>query len=122
MAAGAPRKYDRKDLLEKLQEYIKNTDMPIVSEFAYKYGIPREYLYQMSKDEDELSYTIKSLINKKEYELERGGLTGKYNPSMAIFSLKQLGWKDRQDIDLKGEMENKTVIQFEVFKPKKKKK
>lgn len=31
--------------------------------------------------------------------MERGGLEGKIDKTMAIFSLKQLGWKDRQEID-----------------------
>jgi hypothetical protein len=29
--------------------------------------------------------------------LEKKALKGQYNASMAIFSVKQLGWKDRQE-------------------------
>jgi hypothetical protein len=36
-------------------------------------------------------------IAKKEGALERMALEGKVNTSMAIFSLKQLGWKDTHE-------------------------
>lgn len=93
--AGRPKVYNKKEIqaiLEKLNEYIDNTKIPIVAEFAYQNDIRRAALYE----QPELAYAIKKLIDKKEAELERKGL--ETNNSMAIFSLKQLGWKDRQDI------------------------
>lgn len=80
---------------EKLVCYIDTTDIPIVAEFAYKNNVRRQFLYE----NDILSDTIKRLIDKKEANLERQGLENKINHTMAIFSLKQLGWKDRQEID-----------------------
>lgn len=87
---GAPRKYDRDELLQKLEDYIETTDIPILSEFAWKHGLHRQKIYEMP----ELSDAIKKCITKKEAALEAGALRGELNPTMAIFSLKQIGWND----------------------------
>ena len=71
--------------------------MPIIAEFAYMNEIDRNYLY----DNAIFSTLLKRCIAKKEANLEKGALTGKLNPSMAIFSLKQLGWKDKKEVDVK---------------------
>ena len=36
-------------------------------------------------------------------------LTGKYNATMAVFSLKQLGWKDKQEIDVASNIDSVSV-------------
>ena len=90
---GRPLKYtlDKlEDIKSKLELYIDKTDIPIIAEFAYKNKIPRAKLYEF----EELNYTIKRLIDKKEAQLERLALNKEINHTMAIFSLKQLGWKD----------------------------
>ena len=86
---------------ELLIKYINDTDIPIVSEFAYQNNIRRALLYENKV----LSYTIKGLIDKKEAQLERKALDGDVNITMAIFSLKQLGWKDRQEIEHSGSIQ-----------------
>lgn len=94
---GRPRKYNDeqvKEIVDKLTKYIDNTDMPIVAEFAYYNDIIREELYDYS----EFSTLLKKLICKKETYIEREGLLGRINPTMAVFSLKQLGWSDRREI------------------------
>jgi hypothetical protein len=98
MPAGAPRQWDREWLLSELLQYIDNTEVPIVAEFAYQHDITRQQLYEMP----ELSDALKKLIAKKESSLEKGCLTGKLQPSMAIFSLKQLGWKDTHTNEVTG--------------------
>ena len=93
MTAGRPRRYSNKQIKEicqRLEEYIANESVPIVAEFAYKNDIPRNALY----DYPEFSTLIKKLIDKKESRLERLALNGKVNSTMAIFSLKQIGWRD----------------------------
>lgn len=87
---GAPRKHNRKKLLKALNEYIDSHELPIVSEFAYLNGLNRTNIYEFP----ELTDALKRLIAKKEHALEVGALTGKYHATMAIFSLKQIGWKD----------------------------
>ena len=83
-------------LLKKFEKYINDTTLPIIAEFAYMNDIERQYLY----DNKMFSTLLKKCTTKKEANLEKGALTGKLNHTMAIFSLKQLGWKDRQDTEV----------------------
>ena len=82
-------------LFYRFKKYINDTTLPIIAEFAYMNDIERQYLY----DNQMFSTLLKKCIAKKEANLEKGALTGKLNPSMAIFSLKQIGWKDRQETE-----------------------
>ena len=84
---------DQPDLFRKFEEYIDKTDIPIVAEFAYKQGLWKSYFHERP----EFANLIKRCLTKKESALERGTLLGSLNAPMAIFSLKQLGWKDRAE-------------------------
>ncbi|MET3699358.1 DNA-packaging protein gp3 [Bacillus oleivorans] len=94
-----PRKYTDEQvsgLTQKLAEYIEKTEIPILAEFAYLNDINRQTLY----DYEEFSSLIKKAIDKKEAQLEKKALKGEVNHTMAIFSLKQLGWKDKQETNI----------------------
>ena len=98
-----PRKIDYQALIDDADEYIATADPPILAEYAHLHGITRQYLYELadrerSEGRPALSDTIKRLSEAKEAILERKGLKGEYNSTMSVFSLKQLGWKDRQEI------------------------
>ena len=80
---------------EKLEKYIDESDIPVLADFCTKEKVLRQRLYEIP----ELSDTIKLLTQKKEANLELGCLSNAINPTMAIFSLKQLGWKDRQEVE-----------------------
>lgn len=89
-------KEENDDLLRKIEEYIEKTDIPIIAEFAYLNKVPRTSLY----DNPILSVAIKTLIDKKEAQLERKALNKEIDKTMAIFSLKQLGWRDVQEMNV----------------------
>ena len=93
---GRPREIDREALRLKFLNYIQETPIPIVAEFAAQNGLYRQMLYEM----DELADALKACVSKKEGALEREALKGEVNCTMAIFSLKQLGWKDIQGREL----------------------
>src|SRR5580700_6090069 len=95
---GAPRTYDRAKLLVALEQYIESTEIPILSEFAYKNGLYRQRLYEFPELED----ALKRCVSKKEAALASKALKGEVNCTMAIFSLKQLGWKDYNSTELTG--------------------
>jgi len=98
---GRPIKWTptaREELLDKLQQYVDETEIPILAEFAYQNHMNRSQLYHY----DELSNAIDECREKKEAQLERLALTNKISRSMAAFSLKQLGWKDRIDLEHSG--------------------
>ena len=111
MPEGRPRKYSKKevlDLKEKFREYISKADIPIIAEFAYRNGILREALY----DYDEFSTLRKLCIQKKEAQLEIKALLGEVNSTMAIFSLKQLGWTDKSQTEITGKDGEELVIKL----------
>jgi hypothetical protein len=111
MPAGRPRKYTKKllkEIEEKIIAYTDNTPVPILAECAYELGMHRRQMYEFP----ELNHAIKRLITKKESVLEKGALSGKLNTSMAIFSLKQLGWSDKQEVNHSGAIEANSKIEL----------
>jgi len=111
MGAGRPTKYTPEvieDIRQLMEEYLMEVDIPIVAEFAYKNRIPRQKLYEFAGNDEEFNDTIKALIDKKEAQLERLALEKVIDKTMAIFSLKQLGWKDTQEVDI-GSREGLTI-------------
>lgn len=102
MAGGRPKRYTKEfllDIAEKFEKYIEDTEIPIVAEFAYLINFPRSSLYQF----EEFETVLKKCIDKKEANLEKLALTNNVNTSMAIFSLKQLGWTDKVEQNVKSE-------------------
>lgn len=95
---GRPPKVNIDDLINNADSYIEEADPPILAEYAHIHGITRQYLYELASKHEELSDTIKKISEAKEVKLERKALQGDYAPSMAIFSLKQLGWRDTHDV------------------------
>lgn len=98
-----------KKVNREMAEYTKNTEIPIMAEFAYTHDYPREELYKHK----ELAHSIKKMMEKKESQLEKLALTNKVNPTMAVFSLKQLGWKDKHQVENSGSIERKIVFENE---------
>lgn len=86
------KEVDMPELVEKFRTYIEETDIPIVAEFAYTNDLDRRWLYERQ----EFSTLLKKCVDKKEVALERGMLTGSLNATGSIFSLKQLGWRDKE--------------------------
>ncbi len=106
MPAGRPRKYDREALGKEFAQYIESNDIPIVAEFAYQHGMDKQLLYDWA----EFTALIKTCTQKKEAALEKQALSQQVNVTMAIFSLKQLGWSDRNETTHKGDAAHPIVI------------
>lgn len=115
MARPKSPKYEIDFILDTMEDYIESTELPIFKDVCVKNNWCSDYIYQLSVNNEELSRCIKKLSDKKEVELERGGLTGKYNKTMAVFSLKQLGWKDK--IELEQTNSNDNAIKIEMVAP-----
>lgn len=96
---GRPPKVTIEQLIDGVDDYLSNTEIPIVTDYALKSGISRNRLYELAKGNEELSTAIKKITDTKEVVLERGCLEGRYNPTMAIFSLKQMGWRDKVEVE-----------------------
>ncbi len=121
-----PKKYTKSKLREIAKEidaYVEKppNGIPSIAECCYllgeKIGTYRRQFFYEHDDCPEFLDSVKKLIAKKEYMLEMGGLSGKLNTSVAIFSLKQLGWTDKQEHSLAGSKDGsgpkKVTIEWE---------
>ena len=96
---GRPIKYHVDEIIKIIDEYTKITELPILKEVCYINDWDYQVILNLSQTNSDLNYFKKRLLYKKEIELERGGLMGKYEKTMTIFSLKQLGWRDKPSTD-----------------------
>lgn len=102
-------KYDVDEICRALDSYteqcLKQKEVPILKEVFVKKGWNYNYITRtlngrlLEKGDERLETSIRNLIDAKEYMLERLGLKGKINTTLAVFSLKQLGWRDQQQVD-----------------------
>jgi len=134
-SVGRPAKYSDKDELEKeIADYfstcgwvnIEGTDEvkfkpPTISGMALYLGFAtRQSMYEY-KEKPEFTYIIKKATSLIESYHEES-LAGK-NPTGHIFVLKNLGWLDKTDVDLKTsvdtEQQRKDIMQ--ILQEKKKK-
>lgn len=110
---GRPPKLTEEQRLEvykAFEDYIARTPDPTVVGFiaydpvAAQYFLTRDNL----NDWKEFSTLQKYCIEKQEAYLLQAGGTGRYNPTMAIFRLKQPqhGYTDRQDVNTQGEVKH----------------
>ena len=99
-------KYNIENMCKKIDEYInKNKNgVPILKECCLLNDWPYDYVMQLQRENPLLAQSTKKLLSWKEVNLEKFALTGKVEKTMAIFSLKQLGWKDKQDNDENEDM------------------
>ena len=98
MPAGRPVEYTTEriqEIIDLLTEYTNITDIPILAEFCYMNNIRRGAMY----DHPELSDALDQCLLKKEWKLEKEALAGNIPVQMAKFSLAQMGWSDKQEID-----------------------
>ncbi len=86
------------EIADLLFAYTEKTDYPSIADFCFKNNIRKQRLYE----QPELEAERERLLAKKEACLEKLGrsLTKEQGSrgSFIIFALKQLGWKDKQEI------------------------
>ena len=106
MARLKTGKYD--NLRQDIIDYTEQTEYPILKELCYLKHYNYDYVMQLQRDNEELSQSIKELLYKKESYLEREGIKGNLAQTMAVFTLKQLGWRD--NIEVNAENTNRITI------------
>ncbi len=89
MAGGRPTKYKGEATIEAVQKYIKNYkkkgDMiPSIAGLACELGVARDTVHAWVADgkKPEFSDIITRLLAEQERVLLRGGLSGKFNPTI----------------------------------------
>jgi hypothetical protein len=106
------QKYKTENLVALLDKYTNDTDIPILKEVCYQNYLNYDTIMKYQRTDELLMQSIKRLLNKKESQLERKGLNKEIDRTVAIFSLKQLGWKDRQEISFEEEQADEIDIKI----------
>ena len=112
------RKYDIAAMIQIIRTYTNqclNTakGFPILKECCLLNDWDYDYVMQLQRQHPDLSQSIKRLLAQKEIRLEKLGSVGAIDKTVAIFSLKQLGWRDRVEV---AEAEPKGDIADELDK------
>ena len=103
-----PPKYNTaKEIQVKVDEYfqerVSEGKKPIISGLCYHLGFEtRQSFYDLEKL-DKFSYTVKRARLRIEMFYEEQ-LMGNHTAA-AIFALKNFGWTDKQEIDIKGDVD-----------------
>lgn len=108
---GRPPKFDAAEINKALETFIMENNEPLIQEFTLNYGISQSRFYDLAKDNEKLSETIKKALTKQELYLIKQTQAGNINPTFAIFRLKQkqFGWTDKQEVDSKVTATNTNV-------------
>ena len=101
MPAGRPFKYTADELQTKVNEYFATESKPTIAGLSVFLGVERKTLYNY-KENDELLHIVKEAIAKVEAKYE-GRLIYENNPTGVIFALKNMGWKDKTEQDVRVE-------------------
>lgn len=100
---GRPTKYTTEfinKMTDTLYKYIAKTKIPFIKEFAYKNKIPSEEISRtLAAKNENFSHALKILKDKQEIALVQAGLQNKLNPTVCIFTLKNVaGWRDTPSV------------------------
>ena len=111
-------KAQRKEVYDALEAYIARTPDPTIVGFVSWDSIPLKYdvTDDNINDWEEFTRLRKRAVRKQEAYLLQAAGTGRFNPTFAIFRLKQPvhGYKDRveQDITTGGDKLQPVMVQF----------
>lgn len=111
MAKRQP-KYETEYIVEQIELYLEREEIPILKDLCYQQNWDYDYFMVLRGRDEEVDRSIKKLINRKEAQLEKLALQGKIDKTMAVFSLKQLGWKDRQEIAVSDDSKLKAMTKY----------
>ena len=96
--AGRPLKFTSKEQLQtEVDLYFAQESKPTLAGLALSLGINRQTLYNYA-EKDEFLDIIKKARERVEAAYE-GRLIYENNPTGVIFALKNMGWKDKTEID-----------------------
>lgn len=100
-------KWTEETTIEKLNELLDAADFTTyIGEGLSEIGLYGQWFSEMGikfKDSEIVSETIKAIEQKYEAKLVSKTLKGDYNPTMAIFTLKNKhSWKDKTEQEITG--------------------
>lgn len=113
-----PSSYNSK-YINSVDEFVKQKvevgEIPTVEGFSVSLGHHKDTIYEWIKKYPKFSDAIKKLLSYQAQMLQTNGLSQKYNPTMAIFLLKNNhGFKDKTEIDTTSKGERIVGINYIV--------
>ena len=108
-AVGRPTfpRYEIPYMLERIDEYVND----YIINYSYEKGVPilkeccllnrwnYTYFMELRTKHPELDDAANILLDWKEVLLEKGALQGKLDKTFVIFTLKQMGWSDKVQVN-----------------------
>ena len=92
-----------KELEKKIEEFFASEEKPTITGLALALGYcDRQSIYDNEK-KPEFSGILKKARLKVENSYEKALMDKDLKPTGAIFALKNMGWKDRQEVEHQGQ-------------------
>jgi hypothetical protein len=107
-AGGRPTKYNDK-LIEKAKAYISDYEkygdvIPSIAGLASVIDVHRSLMYVWEKEYPEFLDILEAIKREQQKVLLNKGLSGDFNSQITKLVLGKHGYHDKQDVDLKGDM------------------
>jgi len=101
MARPKNPKHNINLMCRQIDEYLESRKfgVPILKECCLLNDWDYLYFMELCNKNPALAESKRKILNWKEIRLEQGALTGSLDKTMSIFSLKQLGWRDKVEDD-----------------------
>lgn len=108
LQTGRPTKY-KPEYCQQIIDFFSdnNNKLPFFSAFARTIGIPEETVIDWQDQDEDFRRAYKICKDIQKEKLIEGGLSGKYNPTFAIFTAKNL-------TDMKDQVETTHNVNINV--------
>lgn len=106
MARRTSQKYNCEEMVKIIEDYVdaclRKKKVPILKEVTVKMHWNYHWVMMLREKEgyEDFKEALDRLIDCKEYMVERLGQDGKIERTMAVFTLKQLGWTDNNAVNV----------------------
>ncbi|MDP2763031.1 MAG: terminase small subunit [Enterobacteriaceae bacterium] len=101
-----------KKLTKNLGKWIKRKDSLWLGSFAADNKIHRQRMSEIAERDEDFKEIYELAKQIQENKIFLGALVNKLNPTMAIFTLKNVaGWRDRKEVESEASKELKEAIE-----------
>ncbi len=110
--------YNREEIVKDFISYCNSEPMPFVEDYCGRPETPcKDTLYEWAKTMPDLTDALKKAKSKSISYLVKGALKNNLQTAMAIFTLKNLGWRDNpQGEDLTESTEQVFKLDGQTFR------
>ena len=114
-----------KEVQKMLKEVLEDKTMCFIQDLFETKPYTRQRFSEWAQEyanNDKISDTIKKIEETLEGRIVKGGLCGRMQPTMAIFTLKnKYKWSDKSELELAGKKEEPFILEIRGYNPEKEK-